>query len=62
MTEPRFATSRQAKESGWFSRRHETRDANAIARIQYQERHGKEARRRRAEARAFEKSEQEKAA
>ena len=42
-----------AKEAGQFSRRHETAEANALARIRYQERHGKDARQRRAAAREF---------
>ena len=51
MTKPRFATSKEAKHAGWFSRRHETRDAHDEARKTYQAERGKKARKRRADER-----------
>ena len=36
-TEPKFATSRDAKAAGWYSRRHEVSDAHFESRARYQE-------------------------
>ena len=44
MTAPRFADSKEAKVSGWFSRRHQTAEAHRAAQQYYRERkklHGK---------------------
>jgi hypothetical protein len=38
MTEQRFALSKDARAAGWFSRRHETREANDAARESYRSR------------------------
>lgn len=48
MTQPRFATSKDAKEAGWHSRRHRTREAQDAARERYQDERGRKARQRRA--------------
>jgi hypothetical protein len=47
----RFETSQKAKEAGWYSRRHETREAQDEARERYRAQHGKKARQRRAKER-----------
>lgn len=52
MTEPRFAFHKDAVLAGWFSRRHETGDAHREARETWRTDRGKEARKRRADARA----------
>ena len=52
MTQPKFQTSRKAKEAGWFSRRHETNAANREARERWFATKSKDARRARAEERA----------
>lgn len=36
MTLPTYRTRKEAREAGWFSRRHETADANREAREEYQ--------------------------
>lgn len=52
MSQPRFRTSAEAKEAGWHSRRHETREAQDAARENYQRARGRKARQRRAQERA----------
>lgn len=52
MTKAAFPTRREALEAKWFSRRHETGDANREARERYQRERGAVARRRRAAERA----------
>lgn len=46
---PHFATA--DKLPGWYSRRHQTREAHDLARERYQSAHGRNARQRRAAAR-----------
>lgn len=55
MTKPRFAFHRDALAAGWFSRRHETPDANREARQAHRDGHSVEARRERAYARGAER-------
>lgn len=43
------------KPTGWWSRRHETRDAQDAAREQYQREHGRKARQRKASERGAKK-------
>lgn len=47
-----FSSSADAKRAKWFSRRHETADANRDARQAYQDQHGRKARQRKAQERA----------
>ena len=51
MTDARWPTSKAAKQAGWFSRRHETREAMDAAREKYQWNRGRAARQRRAQER-----------
>lgn len=48
MTNAQFATSREAKNAGWFSRRHETNEAARAARVDFLNNDSKAARQRRA--------------
>lgn len=61
MSERRFARSKDAKEAGWHSCRHQTREAQDAAREKYQRERGPEARRRRATERAAVKYERKAA-
>lgn len=51
MTQPKYLTHADAQKNGWFSRRHETPDANREARTNYNLTRGKKARQERAQER-----------
>lgn len=46
-----FTTRKEAREAGWFSRRHRTSDAHFASVSAYESRRGRQARRRRADER-----------
>ena len=55
MTLPKFVRRTDAVKAGWFSRRHETPDANREARETYRDKRSVDARRERAYARGAER-------
>lgn len=50
MTKPTFPTREAARKAGWYSRRHQTNEANTEARLNYRATRGKESRQERAKA------------
>jgi len=55
MTLPKFPSHAEAVRAGWFSRRHETDEANRDARVKYRNERSAQARRERAYARGAER-------